>query len=138
MMLLLQPEKQIPRRRRDGDAVCAVARADGVTARRPARRRRHFERKMQRQLLRAMFGGCRADHQPVHGQPLFRVQRNHAIFKRLSNIYRFRSLNFFLIYFVVCLPAPFRQNLFIGIPRLPLGTGLRPDRSQIRRCVPAG
>ena len=37
--LLLQPEKQIPRGRRDGDAVGAVGGSDGITARRPACRR---------------------------------------------------------------------------------------------------
>ena len=34
--LLLQPEKQIPRRRRDGDAARSVGGRDSVNARRPA------------------------------------------------------------------------------------------------------
>ena len=51
--LLLQPKEQIPRRRRDGDAVRAAGGADGIAARRPAAAaRRKVRRLLQRVTAR--------------------------------------------------------------------------------------
>jgi len=56
--LLLQPEEQIPRGRGDGDAVGAVGGADGITASRPAARRRQIP---------VLLQGVAAGGGPRHG-----------------------------------------------------------------------
>ena len=56
--LLLQPEEQIPRGRGDGDAVRAVGGADGITASRPAARRRQIP---------VLLQGVAASGGPRHG-----------------------------------------------------------------------